>query len=333
MFKICLVGCGNMANDGHGPALKKYAAEHPGTVLAGCCDIVPGRAEEFKNKFGFEKAYTDYRAMLNEIRPDAVTLISPVEATSALATSILEMGYPLMLEKPPGRNAQEIMRINDAALASGVTARVAFNRRYTPLIALLRSLIEHEQIRSITYQMYRYHRTEPDFSTTAIHAIEAVSFIAGGEYEKVDFCYQELPEAGEKVANIYMNARLSGGIVAQLAMVPMGGTVCERISVNTDKAAYFVEASFWNNFDSPGRLRRVENGRITHDIGGEELVEVCEMYEENGFYEENRGFFEMLRSGAPVSNDLPGAVQSVEIANCIRQRFPCYPVPQDASSN
>ncbi len=29
MFKICSIGCGNMARSGHGPAFKKYAETYP----------------------------------------------------------------------------------------------------------------------------------------------------------------------------------------------------------------------------------------------------------------------------------------------------------------
>ena len=45
---------------------------------------------------------------------------------------------------------------------------------------------------------------------------------------------------------------------------------------------------------------------------------------DSGFYEENRGFFEQLRTGAPVYCDLAQAIQSVEIADCIRNRKKRY---------
>ena len=324
MFKICSIGCGNMARTGHGPAFKKYAETYPDTCLAACCDIVPESAEYFKEKFGFQKAYTDYKAMLLQENPDAVSLISPVDKTVDMAIQILKMGFPLILEKPPGRNKQEINKLSTVAKQANVFVRVAFNRRYTPLLAKLKAFIKYENIYNITYQMYRKDRRDDDFSTTAIHAIDAVKFIADSDYKTIDFTYQQVPNEAENIANIYLNATMKNGAVAQLSLVAMGGTVAERISVNTNKATYFVELPFWSNPDSPGKLTRIVGNDITHLITGDQLVDSCDMFEESGFYEENRTFFELVRSGSSAFQDIDSGLQSVEIADFIRKRKTKY---------
>ena len=319
MFKICSIGCGNMARSGHGPAFKKYAENHSDTVLAACCDLETERAELFKKQFGFEAAYTDYKLMLNEIKPDAVSLIAPVQSTADMAIEILKMGYPLILEKPPGRNVDETKKIVKAAQEAGVTVRVAFNRRYTPLLIELKKFVKNETIRNITYQMYRKDRRDSDFSTTSIHAIDAVKFIADSDYKFVDFTYQRIEGEDQNVANIYLNGLFESGTVAQLSLVAMGGTVAERVSVNTDRATYFVELPFWSNADSPGKLTRIAGNDVTDIITGNSLVDSTEMFEESGFYEENRSFFEAVRSGDKTENVSSG-LQSVEIADYIRKR-------------
>ena len=324
MFSICVIGCGYMAREGHGPAYAKYAKEYPGVRLAGCCDLDPQKAEAFRKEFGFEKAFTDYRAMLEEMMPSVVCLLSPVSATCELAVDILKKGFSLLLEKPPGRNREEIGRINAAALEAGVSVRTAFNRRYTPLLLELKKRIAGERIYNITYQMYRFNRRDADFSTTSIHAIDAVKNLAGSDYRNVSLSYQELPEHGENVANIYLNGEMENGVFAQLSLVPMGNAVVERVTVNTDQATYFAELPFWGNPDAPGRLRKIAANQTVEDISGAALVDCCEMYEESGFYEENRSFFEHLRAGEKTQNDLPSGIQGVEIADCIRKRITVY---------
>lgn len=319
MFKICSIGCGHMARNGHGPAFKKYAENHPDTLLAACCDIIPQSAELFKEQFGFKTAYTDYKLMLNETKPDAVSLISPVDKTVDMAVEILKMGYPLILEKPPGRNVEETKKLIDAAKKSGVTVRVAFNRRYTPLLAALKNFTKKEAVRNITYQMYRKDRRDDDFSTTTIHAIDAVRFIADCDYKMVDFTYQQIEGENEKVANIYLNGVFENGAVAQLSLVAMGGTVAERVSVNTDRATYFVELPFWSNPDSPGKLTRLVGNDVTDIITGDQLVDCTDMFEESGFYEENRNFFQLVRK-CDNTEDVSSGLQSVELADCIRKR-------------
>ena len=38
-FKICVICCGGIAFNSHGPGYKKYAEQHKDTILAACCDI------------------------------------------------------------------------------------------------------------------------------------------------------------------------------------------------------------------------------------------------------------------------------------------------------
>jgi myo-inositol 2-dehydrogenase/D-chiro-inositol 1-dehydrogenase len=106
-FKICLIGCGAMAFNGHGPTLKKYAAKRPGTELAACCDIVAERAETFAESFNFKQAYTDIEKMLKQEKPDGAVLAVPVNSTARLAERILNEGVPLRTENPPGSSMSE----------------------------------------------------------------------------------------------------------------------------------------------------------------------------------------------------------------------------------
>src|SRR6266571_2151554 len=136
MTRLATIGCGEHATGSHGPSLALYAARHPGTVLLACCDLDPGKAERYRAQFGFGRAYTDLRRMLDTERPDAVSLVAPVERTCELACLILEWGFPLLLEKPPGRTVAEVDRMIaapgvaniflDAVMASGTSAHLAF---------------------------------------------------------------------------------------------------------------------------------------------------------------------------------------------------------------
>ena len=320
MFKICVIGCGNMSTSGHGPSFKKYYEDYSDVCLAGCCDLDINKAEHYKEKFGFEKCYTDYEKMLEEIKPDVVSLICPVNFTKNLSISIMKKGYNIILEKPPGLNKNEIEEMIKVAEKSGVFVRTSFNRRYTPLILKLKELIKDKRIFNITYQMYRSGRVDADFSTTAIHAIDVTKNIIGSDYKKINFTYQELSDISNNVANIYLHCEFENGVIGQITLVPMGGAVSERITVNTLSESYFVELPFWNNLDVPGRLRMVKAKELSEDILGDSLIDTGEMFEESGFYEENRSFFELIRSGATPTCDLYTGIQSVEIANLIRER-------------
>lgn len=130
-FKICMIGCGLLANSHHGPAYVKYARDHASTELTACCDLIAQKAEDFSRRFGFQRWYTDPLRMLETEHPDAVCLVVPPAITCQLTCQILKMRFPLLVEKPPGLTVAETDQMIAAARASGTPNQVAFNRRYT----------------------------------------------------------------------------------------------------------------------------------------------------------------------------------------------------------
>ncbi len=322
MTKLATIGCGEHATGSHGPALALYAARHPGTELQACCDLDPGKAERYRARFGFARAYTDLRRMLDTERPDAVSLVAPVERTCELACLILEWGFPLLMEKPPGRTAAEVDRM--IAAAGGVAHQVAFNRRFAPVLRALRREVDAHvapaEVQHVHYEMTRVGRREPDFSTTAIHGVDAVRYLAGSDYAEIRFRYQALPAAGPGVANVFLDATMDSGASAQLAFCPMAGAVVERAVVHGRDHTFYAYVPMGDAFDAPGRLQHLEKGELTHDAKGGELADSSEPFVHGGFYGEYVAFLDALRSGRPPSPSLREARQSVAVAECIRER-------------
>lgn len=109
MIRLGQIGCGEHAVACHGPSQAKYAASNPGALeLAACADVDSQRAESYRARFSYLRAYTDPFAMIQAERRDAVVLVVPVERTCALGTAILERGIPVLIEKPPGRTIAEV---------------------------------------------------------------------------------------------------------------------------------------------------------------------------------------------------------------------------------
>ncbi len=318
-FKICTVGCGNMSLSGHGPSYKRYAALHKDTILAACCDIDEEKASTFRTGFGFLRYYTDFEEMLDTEKPDAVCLVVPEHMTASLSIRILEKGYPLMMEKPPGLNYDETIRMIEAAEKHNTPNQVAFNRRYMPMVKKLRELIAEEKIHNLRYDFYRVGRFDEDFATTAIHGIDAARYLAGSDYSYIRFDYQPLPEFGPNVANIMMYCKFESGAEAQLSFCPVSGIVAERVVINSYDNTWFMNLPIWNAADFPGRLVHYHRGNLVADISGNEICEP-DLYINNGFYNENESFFEDIRAGRKPGGDLKSALQSVVISDYIRKR-------------
>ena len=67
-MRFCMIGCGEHAFSSHGPAQVRYVASHREIELAACCDVDATKAEEYRRRFGFARAYTDIDAMLDASR-------------------------------------------------------------------------------------------------------------------------------------------------------------------------------------------------------------------------------------------------------------------------
>ena len=320
-FSICVVGCGRLANEMHGPALRLYASRHPGTVLAGCCDRDPGKAAAFREVFGFRSSYTDADAMLDAERPDAVCLLVPPAAAQEAAVRILDKGFPLITEKPPGLTAEETRRIIEAASRARVPTRVALNRRYMPLVVRLRQMActpERSWIEHIDLDFYRVGRTDPDFSTTAIHGIDLVRFLAGSPYTEIRISYRD--HAGLLVPDITLECAFASGCTARVCFRPASGIEIERIVLTGTGRTVVAELPGWEPEDPPGRIMDSGKGRPRIDVDGASLLTSPEPCEKLGFYGENAGFFDSLRARAVPGGGVEDSLQTVEVAAGLRSR-------------
>ena len=335
-FKICLIGCGDMAHNGHGPALARFAVQNSQVELAGCCDINPERAAAFARSFGFHRYYTDWREMLLQEKPAGVSLVVPVERTAAMAQEILAMGIPLLLEKPPGLNDAEAKTLIKAAQESGTPNRVAFNRRYMPLVqSFIKQIDPAKPILEVHCDFQRFRRYDLDFATTAIHGIDLVSYLAGS-YKTIKYTYLALPELGDQVAHYHLQAELAGGALASLFFRPAAGVIFERYQVIQAGRTGLLHLPVWNNPDSPGLAVWYDQGVKTwEEKGTDDPFDVI-----NGFFAESVEFYtqimkmnqivpvgpdgrRMYNACRPMwpAGDLETSCDAVRVAEALRQRI------------
>jgi predicted dehydrogenase len=323
VVKLCHIGCGEHARVAHGPSQRRSARERTGLVLAGCCDLDPARAESFRQEFGYARAFTDPGQMLDAERPDAVVAAVPVERNVAVGTLVLERGFPLLLEKPPGLTPADVDRLIAASEARGarVPHQVAFNRRYAPLVRELRKRIEGlPPLQHLHYEMARVERREPDFSTTAIHGLDAVRYLAGCDYAEARFRYQELPDLGPGVANVFVDAVMTSGATAALAFTPVAGVLVERAAAHARGHSLYVHVPMWGGADSPGRLVHFAEGQLAEEVAGDRCGDGTELFELGGFYRETAAFLDAVTERREPSPGLRESRQSVAIALSIRER-------------
>ncbi len=97
---------------------------------------------EAARRYGYERAYTDWRAMLED---DAIQLFDnggPNDTHAEPSIAAAQAGKHVLCEKPLARNPEESKAMLDAVTTAGVKHMVAFNYRFVPAVRQIRNLID-----------------------------------------------------------------------------------------------------------------------------------------------------------------------------------------------
>lgn len=187
---IGVVGAGNFTKMTMMPALKdsgahfKYIASQGGlssTTLA--------------KKFGFSHSTTDYKEILKDDEVDTLFVITRHDLHSKMVIEGLQAGKNVFVEKPLALNDEELQNIIDVYEKSGKTLTVGFNRRFSPHIEKIKSLVGDSQMNVIATMNAGFIPANVwvhDMKTgggriigEACHYIDLISFLTGSKVKSV----------------------------------------------------------------------------------------------------------------------------------------------------
>ena len=315
-IKFCTIGCGNHAYSAHGPAQQAVAAAVPDFQLAACCDRDAKRAADYAHAYGFQRHYTDIDTMLAHEQPDALAIVVPVHIVSSIAAPLLARGLPILLEKPPGLTRSELELLIAAAGVGGAPHLVGFNRRFMPILARARALLVGEFQRDepwqITYELTRFDRRDPDFSTTAIHALDAGLFLAGSPLKNARLGWREFPQLGPGVAALWSEAECVSGTQLRWNINPVVGLIGERIAIHGTGQSLLLDLPVRKE-GCAGSLSLWQNDRET-------LRETFIPPFQDGFLQETKAFTESLMTQSPMGPRLCDCLQQVDLMEAMRSR-------------
>jgi predicted dehydrogenase len=107
-------------------------------------------AAERASKLGNPPTFTNYKTMLAETKPDFVIALGRPTDMAATAHYLLDNGYPFLMEKPMGYDANDVRGVADKARAVNGFAAVPLPYRYQPQIALAQRLIAEGRLGTLS---------------------------------------------------------------------------------------------------------------------------------------------------------------------------------------
>lgn len=130
----------------HSNALKKLPYMMYPPVAIPRLVAIAGRnkeaVEEAARRYGYEKAYTDWRQMIDDPDVQVFDNSGPNNVHTEPNIAAAKAGKHVISEKPLGRNAEECYEMWQAVKKAKVKHMVAFNYRFVPAVRLVRELID-----------------------------------------------------------------------------------------------------------------------------------------------------------------------------------------------
>ncbi len=100
-------------------------------------------AEERAKQMGVPAAFSDYKEMMDTVKPDCVHICTPNFMHREIALAAFERGINVVCEKPMAMNAEEAQEMADAAKKSGCIGALNFHNRYYPIPYRMRRMVEN----------------------------------------------------------------------------------------------------------------------------------------------------------------------------------------------
>lgn len=169
-------------------------AQDPRTKLVGVTDIDSAAAKSVAEGFG-GCAYPDVATLLREATPDFVTIAVPEEHRLAPAVAVAESGAHIFLEKPLSPTVQRSTELVDALSGVESTVMVNFILRSDPRYLHVKDLTANGTLGELcTISAFRRGTSAGAEAigswtglliSTAIHDLDAMTWIAGAPVERV----------------------------------------------------------------------------------------------------------------------------------------------------
>ncbi|MCY4071577.1 MAG: Gfo/Idh/MocA family oxidoreductase [Chloroflexi bacterium] len=292
-IRIAVIGAGGIA----GIHLRAYAAHAQRCEIVGIADVVESAAREKAATYGGE-VFTDAEAMLDAVKPDAVSICTPPKYHLPAVRAGAARDIAVLCEKPPARTLAETGAIVDAM--SGTLLQFAFCHRFHRPLQAAQELIRGGKLGELVQIenrfAFRFARagkswfTEADVAgggvliDTLVHSIDIFRALTGDEIERTEAAVSTtLPIEVEDSASLLVKS--AGGVIGSLncswvtpvaeAIVKIHGTEGQAvIDYDADAGLRYrlADDEDWTmqRFDAPDRFEAQADHFLSCVESGEE---------------------------------------------------------------
>ena len=268
-MRYALIGCGRISTNHIKAALNNQLE------IVAVCDIEPSHMEEVLAKHGLEQdtsiaRYTDYKKMLEESKPELVSIATESGSHARIALDAIDLGIPVIIEKPMAMSMADAEEIIRRSKEKGVKVSACHQNRFNVAVQKMRRALEAGRFGTLSHGSIHvrwnrnkaYYDQAPWRGTWAedggtlmnqcIHGIDLLRWTFGDEVE-------EVYGATRQVQHPYLEAEDVGMAVVKFkngAIATIEGTVNvypknleETLYIFGEKGTVKIGGTSTNNID------------------------------------------------------------------------------------
>ncbi len=240
-LRVAVIGAGAM-----GANHIRVFGELPDAALVAVADLDEARLRETASSSS-ARLYRDYRELLAEEQPDAVSIAVPTRRHLEVALACVERGVPLLVEKPLAATVDEAERLRAAAESAGVPLTVGHVERFNPAVGELKRRLDAGELGRVLQSRARrvgpFYQRERDVGVVhdlATHDIDVLRLLLRCEVE------QAQAETLRGVRTEYEDAlagvlRFENGAVALLEVNWLAPVKERQLSVLGERGMFVVD--------------------------------------------------------------------------------------------
>jgi len=186
MIKAAVIGVGAM-----GRHHARVYNDMEGVELVAVVDADGERAEEIARRYKV-RPYADYREMLEQERPEVVSVAVPTRFHHRVALDVMEKGVHLLIEKPIASTVEEAEDIIRQADERGLKLAVGHVERFNPAVIELKKRLERRELGRVFLAHARRLGPFPErvrdmgvVIDLATHDLDVMCYLLGSKVERV----------------------------------------------------------------------------------------------------------------------------------------------------
>lgn len=228
-YKVAVIGHTGRGDYGHG--IDTVWRDLPQCKVVAVADADEKGLAEAVKRLGGVKGYGDYRAMLDEQKPDIVAVCPRwLDQHRQMVVACAERGAHMYMEKPLCRTLDEADAMVEACRAKNVKVAIAFQTRYSPRLRAVWELIHEGALGRILELRGRGKEDArgggEDLWVLGSHIMNLMHHFGG----EPTWCFAHVTEGGEPVAKKHVKegregiGPLAGDVVAATYALSNGAT-------------------------------------------------------------------------------------------------------------